>query len=42
MGADGWVSLSHGVHPYRVGENHRFFMDPSKAFYFAPDGRLVA
>ena len=42
MGEDGWVSLSHGVHPYQVGEDHRFFMDPSKAFYFAPDGRLVA
>ena len=42
MGEDGWVSLSHGVHPYRVGEAHRFFMDASKAFYFAPDGELVA
>ncbi|MEO1536166.1 MAG: ABC transporter ATP-binding protein [Pseudomonadota bacterium] len=42
MGRDGWVSLSHGVHPYRVGEDHRFFMDASKAFYFGPDGRLVA
>ena len=42
MGADGWVSLSHGVHPYQVGEDHQFFMDPRHAFYFAPDGRLVA
>ena len=42
MGEDGWVSLAHGVHPYRVGEDHAFFMDTSKAFYFAPDGRLVA
>ncbi len=42
LGGDGWVSLAHGVHPYEIGENHRFFMDPSKAFYFAPDGRLVA
>ena len=42
MGDDGWVSLAHGVHPYKVGEDHRFFMDTSKAFYFAPDGRLVA
>lgn len=42
MGADGWVSLAHGVHPYRVGEDHQFFMDPVHAFYFAPDGRLVA
>ncbi|MEO0916325.1 MAG: ABC transporter ATP-binding protein [Pseudomonadota bacterium] len=42
MGTDGWVSLSHGVHPYQVGEDHRFFMDARKALYFAPDGRLVA
>ena len=42
MGSDGWVSLAHGVHPYEVGEVHRFFMDASKALYFAPDGRLAA
>ncbi|WP_227270172.1 ABC transporter ATP-binding protein [Roseobacter weihaiensis] len=42
MGEDGWVSLAHGVHPYEVGEEHLFFMDASKAFYFAPDGSLVA
>ncbi len=42
MGEDGWVSLAHGVHPYEVGEDHQFFMDASKAFYFGPDGRLVA
>lgn len=42
MGSDGWVSLSHGVHPYRVGENHEFYMDVNRAFYFAPDGRFVA
>lgn len=42
MGQDGWVSLAHGVHPYEIGQPHRFYMDASKAFYFAPDGRLVA
>ena len=42
MGSDGWVSLSAGVHPYQVGEDHQFFMDANQAFYFAPDGRLVA
>ncbi|MDF1669074.1 MAG: ABC transporter ATP-binding protein [Roseovarius sp.] len=42
MGEDGWVSLAHGVHPYKVGADHAFFMDASKAFYFAPDGRLVS
>ena len=42
LGDDGWVSLAHGVHPYEIGKSHRFYMDPSQAFYFAPDGRLVA
>jgi len=42
VGQDGWVSLAAGVHPYHVGETHAFFMDVSKAFYFAPDGSLAA
>jgi glycerol transport system ATP-binding protein len=41
MGADSWVSLAHGVHPYEVGEDHRFYMDPTHAFYFNTDGGLV-
>lgn len=42
IGDEGWVSLAHGVHPYRVGEAHEFFMDARKALYFSPDGSLVA
>ncbi len=42
LGGGNWVSLSHGVHPYRIGEDHTFYMDPSKCFYFAPDGKRVA
>jgi len=42
MGDDGWVSLSHGVHPYEIGQEHPFYMDASKCFFFAPDGRLAA
>ena len=42
LGQTGWVSLAHGVHPYEVGEGHRFYMDPAKAFYFAPDGSFAA
>jgi glycerol transport system ATP-binding protein len=37
-----WVSLSAGVHPYEVGEMHDFYMDPSAAYVFAPDGSRVA
>jgi glycerol transport system ATP-binding protein len=30
------------VHPYHIGQDHEFYMDTSKCYYFAPDGRLVA
>jgi glycerol transport system ATP-binding protein len=39
-GAD-WVSLAHGVHPYEVGQDHAFYLDPGACFYFAPDGSRV-
>ena len=42
MGDYGWVSLAHGVHPYEIGESHRFYMDTRQAYYFDPDGRHVA
>jgi glycerol transport system ATP-binding protein len=42
MGDDTWVSLAPGVHPYSVGSDHKFYMDPSHCFYFAPDGALAA
>ena len=29
-----WVSLAHGVHPYRVGEEHTFYMDPANGYTF--------
>jgi glycerol transport system ATP-binding protein len=37
-----WVSLSHGVRAFRVGDAARFVLDVERAFYFAPDGRRVA
>jgi glycerol transport system ATP-binding protein len=42
LGGQTWVSLSHGVHAFRVGESARFALDVARAFYFAPDGRRVA
>ncbi|UWQ14200.1 ABC transporter ATP-binding protein [Aliiroseovarius sp. M344] len=38
----GWVSLAHGAHPYKVGENHTFFLDAGACLYFAPDGSRAA
>ena len=40
-GAD-WVSLASGVHPYRVGEDHTFYMNPVHCRYFGEDGNRVA
>ena len=37
-----WVSLAHGVHPYQIGADHPFYLDPTACFYFAPDGSLVS
>ncbi|MEM0947298.1 MAG: ABC transporter ATP-binding protein [Pseudomonadota bacterium] len=37
-----WVSLASGVHPYRVGEDHTFFMNPVHCRYFGDDGKRVA
>jgi glycerol transport system ATP-binding protein len=37
-----WVSQSHGIHPYRLGAPHTFWLDPSGHLYFDPDGNLVA
>lgn len=42
VGKRNWVSLVSGVYPYSIGEMHQFFMDPSRCFYFAPDGQLAA
>ncbi|PHQ99082.1 MAG: ABC transporter ATP-binding protein [Marinosulfonomonas sp.] len=42
IGDSNWVSLSHGVHPYQIGEDHTFYMDTTKCFYFAADGKRVA
>lgn len=37
-----WVSLSHGVHPFQVGERARLYVDVSRAMLFDADRRLVA
>jgi len=42
LGGRTWVAQSHGVHPYRVGAVHDFFIDPAGCLYFDAGGRLVA
>lgn len=42
VGADTWVSLAHGIHAFQTGETADLYADMSHAFYFAPDGTLIA
>lgn len=42
IGSTDWVSLASGVHPYKVGEDHTFYMDPTHCRYFGTDGQRVA
>ena len=42
FGGHTWVAQSDGVHPYRVGEEHEFRLDTSRALYFDAEGRRVA
>jgi glycerol transport system ATP-binding protein len=37
-----WVSLSHGVRTFQVGEVARFELDVARCLYFTPDGTRVA
>ena len=42
QGAGAWVSLAAGMHPYRVGELHSFYMNPVHCQYFGQDGKRIA
>ena len=42
LGGLTWVSLSHGVHRFKVGETARFELDVARCLYFRPDGVRVA
>jgi glycerol transport system ATP-binding protein len=37
-----WVSLSPGVHPFKVGERARLYIDPDRCLYFDQENRLIA
>jgi glycerol transport system ATP-binding protein len=42
LGGLTWVSLSHGVHSFKVGETARFELDVARCLYFGLDGSRVA
>jgi len=37
-----WVSLSHGVTRFEIGQQHPFYLDPAGCYYFGKDGALAA
>ena len=37
-----WVSESHGVHPYEVGDSADLYMKVDRCLYFGNDGELLA
>jgi glycerol transport system ATP-binding protein len=41
-GGQTWVSQSHGVHPYKIGETATFHADISHALFFDTTGKLVS
>ncbi len=42
LGGQTWVSQSHGVHPFEVGERAQLYADVGRALFFEPSGKLVA
>lgn len=42
VGDEVWVSLSHGIHGYDVGEVASLSANVDQAYYFGADGRLIA
>ncbi|MCB1829812.1 MAG: TOBE domain-containing protein, partial [Gammaproteobacteria bacterium] len=41
VGSDTWVSLSHGIHPFRRGQGVELFVQTDRCFYFDQNERLV-
>jgi glycerol transport system ATP-binding protein len=42
LAGQNWVSQSHGVHPFEVGEDAQLYADVGRAMFFDPSGKLVA
>ena len=41
-GSLAWISQSHGIHPFKIGDTARLHIDVGRCLYFGADGRLVA
>jgi len=36
-----WVSQSHGIHPFQVGQTARLYVDVDHSFFFGADQALI-
>jgi len=41
VGSDTWVSLSHGIHPFKRGEGVALFLQTDHCFYFDENEKLI-
>jgi len=41
VGSDTWVSLSHGIHPFKIGQGVELFMHTDHCFYFDENEKLI-
>jgi len=41
VGHDTWVSLSHGIHPFKRGQDVKLFLQTDHCFYFDENERLI-
>ncbi len=42
LGGRTWVSQSHGIHPFKVGDRARLHVDVERSLFFGADGGLIS
>ena len=42
LGGGTWISQSHGIHPFKVGDRATFYVDTEKCMYFGHDNKRLA
>lgn len=42
LGGGTWISQSHGIHPFKVGDRASFYIDTDRCMYFSHDNKKLA
>ncbi len=42
LGGKTWVSQSHGIHPLKIGEKAKLYVDVERSLFFGADGGLIS